>query len=133
MCLHSMFLPGPHRTPSYFWQPDRARSVIDVFSFRSDKFVNRIELKGALSTDPTPDALAISPNMDYAFVSLRGLYPQSADPHVSTGSSPGLGVLKLFSAGRTAKFIDILPITNMVGGINRADPHALDMRAVTTQ
>ncbi|EFJ46729.1 hypothetical protein VOLCADRAFT_105394 [Volvox carteri f. nagariensis] len=113
---------------SYFWQPDRAQSVIDVFSFKSDKFVNRIDLKATnLSTDPTPDALAISPLMDYAFVSLRGLYPMSADPHVSTGSSPGLGILRVIHSGRSAQLKAIVPIENMVNGTNRADPHALGL------
>ncbi|GIL48172.1 hypothetical protein Vafri_4862 [Volvox africanus] len=118
--------------PTYFWQPDRAQSVIDVFSFKSDKFVNRIDLKATnLSADPTPDALVISPTMVYAFVSLRGLTPLSADPHVSTGSSPGLGVLEVKNYGRNARLASITSITNIVNGTNRADPHGLDLRVTS--
>ncbi|GIL74806.1 hypothetical protein Vretimale_2347 [Volvox reticuliferus] len=118
--------------PTYFWQPDRAQSVIDVFSFKNDKFVNRIDLKATnLSTDPTPDALVISPTMAYAFVSLRGPIPLSADPHVSTGSSPGLGVLEVQHYGRNARLASITSITNIVNGTNRADPHGLDLRVTS--
>jgi hypothetical protein len=40
------------------------------------------------------------------FVSLRGSLPLTGDPHVSTGSTPGVDA----------------------GGIDRADPHALRVR-----
>ncbi|GLI69481.1 hypothetical protein VaNZ11_014114 [Volvox africanus] len=125
-------LHNKRMNPTYYWQPDRAQSVIDVFSFNTDKFVNRIDLKATnLSTDPTPDALVISPTMAYAFVSLRGLIPLSADPHVSTGSSPGLGVLVVKNYGRTARLASISSITNIVNGTNRADPHGLDLRVTS--
>ncbi|KXZ43404.1 hypothetical protein GPECTOR_91g558 [Gonium pectorale] len=104
-------------------------SVIDVYSFDTDRLVNRIDLKAAnLTSDPTPDALTISPIQDHAFVSLRGAFPLSGDPHISTGSSAGLGVLVVEGVGRSAHLQKILTITNIVGGVNRADPHGVDVR-----
>jgi hypothetical protein len=48
-------------------------------------------------TDPTPNLLpnllATSPNGSHVFLSLRGRHLLRADPHVSTGSTPGVGVV----------------------------------------
>ena len=38
------------------------------------------------------DADVTSPNGSHVFTSLRGPVPLTADPHVSTGSTPGVGV-----------------------------------------
>lgn len=118
--------------PKYFWQPDRYGNNIDVFDIKTDKRVGHINLEGTgLSEDPTPDALVVSPVQDYAFVTLRGSIPLSADPHVSKGSSPGLGVLKIRNGGKGAVFTAVLPISNMVNGTNLADPHGMDLRVVS--
>jgi hypothetical protein len=60
---------------------------------------------------------------------LRGPNPLTADPHVSTGSTPGVGVIKVTAAGRDGRFYGIAPATNIDAmGIERADTHALTVR-----
>ncbi len=46
------------------------------------------------------------------------------------GSSPGLGVLDIQQGGKAAVFTTLLPISNIVNGENRADPHGMDLRIV---
>jgi hypothetical protein len=86
-------------------------------------------LAGALSTDPSPDLLDISPAGDLAFVSLRGALPLSGDAHASTGNTPGLGLIRVRKEGRTGALTGIARIANVdAGGIDRADPHGLRVR-----
>jgi DNA-binding beta-propeller fold protein YncE len=77
----------------YLWVADRGRNFIWVIETQTDEVVNEILLAGHVSDDPTPDLLATSPNGSHVFMSLRGPNPLSADPHVSTGSTPGIGVM----------------------------------------
>ena len=63
------------------------------------------------------------------YVSLRGKLPLSGDPHVSTGSTPGVGVIEVKHGGRPARLVEVARIANVdVGGVDRADPHALRVR-----
>jgi hypothetical protein len=81
--------------------------------------------------DPTPDLLMPSPNGTHVFVSLRGPNPLTADPHVSTGASPGVGVLRVLEDGRWARFEAIAPASNVdAAGVERADVHALAIRVL---
>ena len=50
---------------------------------------------GHFSPDPTPDLMVLSPEGTHMFLSFRGPSPLSGDPHVSTGATPGVGVLKI--------------------------------------
>ena len=84
------------------WVADRGRNLIWVFDTRSDELLNEIHLEGQLSDDPTPDLLQTSPDGQYVFMSLRGPNPLTADPHVSTGSTPGVGVIKVTAAAGMA-------------------------------
>ena len=84
----------------YLWVADRGRNFFWVVDTATDEVVNRIFLAGAVSDDPTPDLMMTSPNGSHVFVSLRGPNPLTADPHVSTGSTPGVGVLKVTDGGR---------------------------------
>ena len=96
---------------------------------QTDQVVNQIQLAGTVSEDPTPDLLATSPNGSHVFMSLRGPNPLTADPHVSTGSTPGVGVIKVLANGRDGLFEALAPITNVdAGGVERADIHALTIR-----
>jgi hypothetical protein len=55
--------------------------------------------------------------------------PLTADPHVSTGSTPGVGILKVTQAGRSAKFEAVARVSNIDAlGVERADVHALTIR-----
>ncbi len=113
------------------WVADRGRNLIWVFDTTSDELLNEIHLEGQLSDDPTPDLLQTSPDGQYVFMSLRGPNPLTADPHVSTGSTPGVGVIKVTAAGRNGRFYGIAAATNVDAmGIERADTHALTVRVV---
>lgn len=113
----------------YLWVADRGRNFIWVIETQTDEIVNEIPLAGPVSDDPTPDLLATSPNGSHVFMSLRGPNPLSADPHVSTGSTPGIGVIKVRQGGRAGTFEALAPVTNVdQGGVERADVHALTIR-----
>lgn len=113
----------------YLWVADRGRNFLFVVDTDTDTIVNRIFLAGKISSDPTPDLMATSPNGSHVFASLRGPSPLTADPHVSTGVTPGVAVLKVLESGRDAQFEGIAPITNKDAmNIERADIHALALR-----
>jgi DNA-binding beta-propeller fold protein YncE len=113
----------------YLWVADRGRNFLWVVDTQTDEIVNTIPLEGLVSDDPTPDLLVTSPNGSHVFMSLRGPNPLSADPHVSTGSTPGIGVIKVRQGGRSGTFEALAPVTNKdMGGVERADVHALTIR-----
>ena len=113
------------------WVADRGRNLIWVFDTRNDLLVNEIHLEGEISEDPTPDLLQTSPDGQYVFMSLRGPNPLTADPHVSTGTTPGVGVIKVTAAGRDGRFYGVAPSTNVDNmGVERADTHALTIRVL---
>jgi hypothetical protein len=113
----------------YLWVADRGRNFIWVIDTRTDVVVNTIPLAGPVSNDPTPDLLATSPSGSHVFMSLRGPTPLTADPHVSTGSTPGIGVIKVRQGGRGGTFEALAPVTNVdQDGTERADVHALTIR-----
>jgi DNA-binding beta-propeller fold protein YncE len=113
----------------YLWIADRGRNFLWVLDTTTDQIVNTIPLAGAVSDDPTPDLVAVSPNGSHAFLSLRGPVPLTADPHVSTGTTPGVGILKVLEGGREAVFESVAPVSNIdAEGIERADVHAMTIR-----
>jgi hypothetical protein len=137
----------------YLWMADRGRNLIFVVDTATDTVVNRINLApwlnrsgkpavvptgemlqaaghcGHYSPDPTPDLLVLSPEGTHMFLSFRGPNPLSGDPHVSTGATPGVGVLKITEGGRNGVFEAIAPMSNIdAGGVERADGHALWVR-----
>ena len=113
----------------YLWVADRGRNFIWSIDTRTDEVVGELQLAGPVSGDPTPDLLAASPNGSHVFMSLRGPNPLTADPHVSTGSTPGVGVIKVQASGRGGTFEALAPVTNVdAGGVERADVHALTIR-----
>jgi DNA-binding beta-propeller fold protein YncE len=113
----------------YLWIADRGRNFIWVVDTAVDEIVNQIFLAGPVSKDPTPDLVAVSANGSHAFMSLRGPNPLTADPHVSTGSSPGVGVIKVTQGGRSGIFEAVAPVSNIdAGGVERADIHAMTLR-----
>ena len=113
----------------HLWVADRGRNFIFVVDTETDTLVNRIPLAGDVSADPTPDLLALSPNGSHVFMSLRGPVPLTADPHVSTGSTPGVGVIKVLGSGRDGRFEGVAPASNRDAlGVERADIHAMSIR-----
>jgi YVTN family beta-propeller protein len=113
----------------YLWVANRGENFIWVVDTKTDEVVNTIPLEGPVSDDPTPDLMVTSPNGSHVFMSLRGPVPLTADPHVSTGSTPGIGVIKVRESGRGGKFEALAPVTNLDSGdVERADVHALTIR-----
>lgn len=113
----------------YLWVADRGRNFLFVVDPAGDFIANRIPLAGAVSSDPTPDLLGLSPNGSHVFMSLRGPNPLTADPHVSKGVTPGVGVIKVTEAGRSGIFESVARVSNVDGGgVDRADVHALAIR-----
>jgi DNA-binding beta-propeller fold protein YncE len=139
----------------YLWVADRGRNLIWVVDTATDSVVKAIDLApwlrlpaskpvvptaemlqnaghcGHFSPDPTPDLLVLSPEGTHMFLSFRGPSPLSGDPHVSSGATPGVGVLKITEGGRNGVFEAIAPMTNKgADGVERADAHALWVRTV---
>lgn len=113
----------------YLWVADRGRNFLWVVDTTTDDVVGTNPLETDFAPDPTPDLIVLSPNGSHAFISLRGPNPLTADPHVSTGSTPGVGVLKVTKGGRNAKFEAVARVTNLdTSGTERADVHALTLR-----
>jgi DNA-binding beta-propeller fold protein YncE len=143
------------RHGKFLWMADRGRNLIFVVETATDSVVNVIDLApwlsvsgkkrivptaemlqnsghcGHFSPDPTPDLLVLSPEGTHMFLTFRGPNPLSGDPHVSTGATPGVGVLKITEGGRNGIFEAIALMTNKdAGGVERADAHAIWMRTV---
>jgi hypothetical protein len=88
-----------------------------------------MNLAGSVSDDPSPDLADVAPAGNRIFVSLRGPNPLSGDPHVSTGSTPGIGVIQIQAGGARGFLKAVVPISNRdAGGVERADPHGIRVR-----
>jgi hypothetical protein len=122
---------GPVATKGerYVWVLDRAGNVAEVFDSASGVRVNTVDLVSNDSADPTPDLGVIAPSGNRIFVSLRGPIPLSGDPHASTGTTPGLGVVQVQNNGSTGFVKAIAPISNVgADGVERADAHGIALR-----
>jgi hypothetical protein len=115
----------------YLWVADRAANRIVVVEARSNKVVNEIDLTGQLTSDPAPDLLEASPNGRLVFMAFRGPSPLTANvPGVNNavGSTPGLGVVRVKGDGGQGKLEAVVPISRIVDGVERADPHGIAVR-----
>jgi hypothetical protein len=123
---HGMAVTGGGR---YLWVADRAANLAEVFDTRTGRRLDPVPLTGPLSDDPTPDLLDLSPDGELLFVTLRGPTPLSGDPHVSTGSTPGVAVVRLEANGRRGTMSAIHRISRLDdAGVERADPHGIRVR-----
>ncbi|HEX9754482.1 MAG TPA: hypothetical protein VGA42_02180 [Gemmatimonadales bacterium] len=113
----------------YLWVGDRGSNVAEVFDVSSGARVNTVVLSGTGADDPTPDLIDLAPSGNRLFFSLRGPNPLTGDPHVATGSTPGLGVYQVEADGADARLKAVVRISNLdAGGIERADAHAVRVR-----
>ncbi|MES2459034.1 MAG: hypothetical protein V4671_00515 [Armatimonadota bacterium] len=115
----------------YLWVADRIQNDVTVVDTVNDEVVNVFSLAGAVSLDPAPDLLAISPSGNRAFATLRGPFPGSGG-HAAFGVSPGLGVISVEQGGTRGTLQAIAPLSNLFGGANgenRADPHGIAVLA----
>ncbi len=111
------------------WVMDRHANTAEIISTSRNQRVNTVQLHGALSTDPAPDLVDAAPSGDWLFVALRGPTPLSGDPHIATGSTPGLGIIQVDRQGESGSLVAILRVTNVdASGVERADPHAVRVR-----
>jgi sugar lactone lactonase YvrE len=125
---HGMVITRKNR---YLWVADRAANKIVVVETDTDQVVNEIDLVGDESSDPAPDLLDRSPNGNRVFAALRGPNPLTANaPGVNNavGATPGLGIVKVKQGGRHGVLDAIVPISHVVDGVERADPHGIAVR-----
>lgn len=122
------------RQDRFLWVADRAANRIVVVDTASDSVVGEIDLVGPRSADPAPDLMAISPAGNRVFLTLRGPNPLTANvPGVNNavGATPGLGIVRVEQGGRWGVLLAIAPITLVVEGVERADPHGLAVRLMS--
>jgi hypothetical protein len=123
---HGMALSNRSRT---LWVADRHRNVFEVFDVATNARVNVKDVSFGGTVDTAPDLVDLAPG-NRLVVSLRGPNPLSGDPHVATGSTPGIMVLALRDRGRDARITGIVRISNLdAGGVERADAHGIRVRS----
>jgi hypothetical protein len=117
----------------HLWVVDRARNVIVVVDVTTDQAVAEIDLASEFSPDPAPDLIAVSPDGQWAFLSLRGETPLTGDVpehHNAVGSTPGVAVMQVQENGMSGDVVTIARMTNVVDGAETSDAHAIAVRAI---
>jgi hypothetical protein len=112
----------------HLWVGERFGNNITVVDTRSNAVVNQFSLVGLVSNDPAPDLMDISPHGNLIFMTLRGPNPLTGNNPAfnnAVGSSPGLGIIRVKGGRRRGKFFARAPISHIVDGVERADPHGL--------
>ncbi len=117
----------------FVWVLDRDQIVAEIFDTKTGADINTVDLNIGGPAGLAPDLADRSPSGDRIFVSLRGPNPLSGDPHLSTGSTPGLGVIQVTQNGKNGKLKNVIPIHNIdAGGVDRADAHGIRVRLKST-
>src|SRR5687768_441132 len=112
----------------YLWVGERFSNNITVVDTDSNSVVNQFSLVGSVSNDPAPDLMDISPSGNRIFMTLRGPIPLTGNNPAfnnAAGNSPGLGIIRVEQDGRRGTFFARVPISHIVDGVERADPHGL--------
>jgi DNA-binding beta-propeller fold protein YncE len=126
---HGLLLTKHER---YLWVADRAANRVIVVDTASDAVVNEIELSGAVSEDPAPDLIGISPSGNRVFTTLRGPNPLTGNNAMlnnAQGHSPGLGIIRVEAGGGGGTLQAAFPVSNPdASGVEHADPHGLAVR-----
>jgi len=113
----------------FVWVLDRVQNVAEVFDTETGEHINTVDLNIGGPEGLAPDLANVSPSGNRIFVSLRGPNPLSGDPHASTGTTPGLGVIEVKEHGAHGVLKSVVPIHNIdAGGIERADAHGIRVR-----
>ncbi|TVP49923.1 MAG: hypothetical protein EA350_01215 [Gemmatimonadales bacterium] len=116
------------REDRHVWVMDRHADVAEIFEAATGDHVNTVALNGAHTDNAAPDLVDVSPGGNFLYVALRGPTPLTGDPHNATGSTPGLGIIRLTPDGSDGALVGIVRITNEREGVEFADPHALRVR-----
>ncbi len=112
----------------FLWVVERFGNNMTIVDTKDNSVVDQFSLVGPVSNDPAPDLLDISPDGKFIFMSLRGPNPLTGNNPAfnnSVGSTPGVGIVRVQEGGKRGRFIARLPISRIVGGVERADPHGL--------
>lgn len=121
---------GATRVGRYVWMGDRAANRVTVVDTTTDQEIGRIGL-GSVTLDPAPDLMDIAPAGNRVYVTFRGPNPLTGNvPSVgnAVGNTPGLGILRVEAGGRTGALHAIIPISHIIDGVERADPHGIAVR-----
>ena len=119
------------RHAEYVWFFDRASNQVEIHKARTGRASGVVRLESAYSADPTPDLAVTSPDGQYMYVSLRGPNPLSGDPHASTGSTPGLMVIRVAPTAGPARCVGSpRSRTSIPAASNAADAHGIAYRPV---
>ncbi len=117
----------------FVWVLDREQNVAEVFNTRTGANIHTVDLNKGGPAGLAPDLADLSPAGTRIFVSLRGPNPLSGDPHLSTGSTPGLGVIHVAKNGKKGKLKSVIPIHNIdADRVERADAHGIRVRLKET-
>jgi hypothetical protein len=123
---HGMVLTNHER---YLWVFDRGSSLAEIFDTSTGSHVNTMYLDQNAEGRLTPDLASLSPAGNRIFVSLRGPEALTGDPHVATGSAPGIGIINVQQGGRSGTLHSVVPISNIgTDGVERADAHGINIR-----
>jgi hypothetical protein len=98
------------------WMVNRGTSngiVIDARTF---------EIVAELQIGPTPDIIAMSPDSQFAFVTLRGPNPVSM-PHMAKGTTPGFAVVSIPER-------KMLKLVQPAQGNDKSDFHGIAVRVI---
>ncbi len=117
---------------NYIWQFDRLANVVEVFDSATNAQVSTIQLVGPVSSDPTPDLAAASPDGSRMYVALRGPVPQTG-AHAASGSTPGLGIVNVEGGGVGGRLSAVMPTSNInpINGAQESDPHGVTVVELT--
>ncbi|HVM09848.1 MAG TPA: hypothetical protein VM345_15380 [Acidimicrobiales bacterium] len=146
---HGMaFVPTLSTRGQYLWALDRFANTVDVIDSPGEHVVTQFSLAGAASSDPAPDLIDFSPSGTFAFVSLRGPCPLTANaPAVNNavGATPGVGVIDVHRGGASGRLASVAQVfepapanfdcpsrtDDTPGSItNAADPHGVRVRLI---
>jgi hypothetical protein len=113
----------------YIWAFDRLANVVEVYRSFDFKHIRTIDLVGPLSSDPTPDIVALSPLGNRVYIALRGPLPQTG-AHASSGTTPGLAIMSVTHGGARGEITHIQPTNfrNPITGLEESDPHGVVIR-----
>jgi DNA-binding beta-propeller fold protein YncE len=115
----------------FLWVAERFSNNVFIVDTFSNTLVNQFSLTGDVSLDPAPDLMDISPTGNRIFFSMRGPNPLTGNNPLfnnAVGNTPGLGIIRVTSNGANGELFARVPISHLVGGIERADPHGLKVR-----
>lgn len=119
----------------YLWVGDRAANAVVIVDVATDQVVGGFSLSGGISADPAPDLMVISPDGNRVYASLRGPNPLTGNApgaNNAVGSTPGLGIMRVERGGARGAMHAVTPISHVVDGVERADPHGIAVRPVAT-